>query len=143
MSDGRVVLGLGLLGAAGYGLWQALRGKSFGRSAAIASATSFVNDFVAIQRQAGFIINVLGVEDVREQWGPPSSMPFTDWNSIDAALAGRAPDLIYVQIGIAYTPPGAGGGENIITVWERANGNLLTVFQTNVDLASWFQPLGP
>ena len=141
-SGGRVLLGLGLLGAAGYGLLQLLP-KTFDLNAARTMALNWTNEFVRIQRQAGFIIDIFGVADAREWFGPPPSMPQTTWLSIEGALTSGDPALFYVQVNIRYTPANAGGGEIIIIVLEKANAHFVTVFQQNIELSSWFQPLGP
>ena len=141
MGSGRILAGLALLGAAGYGLMQ-LRTKGFSLNAAKKMALNWTNEFVKVQQQA-FTVVVLGVEDAREWFGPPPSIPNDTWVSIQSALTSGDPALFYVQVGIKYTPPNAGGGENLLIIFEKANAHMVTVFQTNEELRTWFQAFGP
>ena len=94
-------------------------------------------DYVTVQREAGFIVALLGIVFYRQHTGKPPGMPQNYWDLILRDLTGTSQTLWYVQVNIAYTPPEAGGGENLIYGIEQ-NGNIVFLAATREELNAWF-----
>jgi hypothetical protein len=129
-------------GAVLAGTWAFLRYGGGGSSPITLAeareiALAHAEEYMRIQRLAGFFVNLVGVLYLKTFTGKPPYMPQIYWDSIVAELEGRPQDLHYVQVTIAYVPPGAGGGENLIYGIEF-DGHINFLAATSEALINWF-----